>query len=154
MRKTKDAFNWIISILEKHEVKYRISGGFAARVYGSNRKLADIDIEIQDKDFNKILPEIQSHIKEGPKRYKDDLMDTFGLSMAYKGQAIDISGTQTERLFDIRKNKWVKSKINLSKITWKKIYGKRVSVITKKDLITYKKIIRRKVDILDIAAIS
>jgi hypothetical protein len=154
MRRTKDAFDLIIGILEKHKIPYRISGGFAARIYGSKRKLADIDIEIPDRKFNKILPEIKPYIKIGPKRFKDNLMDTYGLSMQYKEQIIDLSGTETEILFDVRKNKWVKSKIDLSKVIKKKIYGKIVNVIRRGDLIAYKKMIRREVDIKDIKAIS
>lgn len=153
MRKTREAFMWIVGILEKYDVPYRISGGFAARVYGAKRRLADIDIEIPDRRFKEILPEINKYIKEGPKRFKDKQMNTYGLSMEYKKQVIDLSGTGSEVLFDSLKKKWVKSKIDLSKVAKKKVYGKVVNVIRKKDLIAYKNMIRRDVDILDIEAI-
>ena len=45
MRDTKKAFLWIIGILERNTIVYKISGGFVARIYGVNRQLADIDIE-------------------------------------------------------------------------------------------------------------
>lgn len=32
MRDTKAAFHWIIDIIERHKITYKISGGFAAQV--------------------------------------------------------------------------------------------------------------------------
>ena len=155
MKKTKEAFLWIISILVKHKVPYRISGGFAAKIYGSKRRLRDIDIEIPDKQFNKILPDIREYISEGPGRFIDDKMKTYGLVMEYKGQIIEFSGTDTEILFDFRKKKWVRSKIDISKISRKRVYGKMVNVIKKKDLLAYKTMIQsRPEDLRDINAIS
>ena len=71
MRKTKLAFGWIFEILNKNKIKFQISGGFTARVYGSKRKLADIDIVIQNRDFERIYDEVKDHIKFGPNRYLD-----------------------------------------------------------------------------------
>src|SRR3989344_3149994 len=141
MRKTKEAFKWIINILKKHKIPYRISGGLAARIYGSKRPLRDIDIEIQDSDFKDIIPDIKKYIKEGPKNFKDKVMKTYGLVLFYKGQQIEFSGTETEELFDAKRRKWIKSKIDISKITKKKVYGGIVKVIRKKDLLVYKKMI-------------
>ena len=44
--KTVDALRWIVGILEKKNILYQISGGFAAKLYGSSRPLNDIDIDI------------------------------------------------------------------------------------------------------------
>mgnify|MGYP001612639666 CR=1 FL=1 len=62
-RNTKEAFLWIVGILKNNDVPFRISGGLAARLYGTKRKLADIDLEIKKKDFNKILAEIIIYAK-------------------------------------------------------------------------------------------
>ncbi len=56
-KNTEAAFHWIIDILESHSIKYCISGGFAARVYGVERELADIDIVLNDSDISKIVDE-------------------------------------------------------------------------------------------------
>lgn len=150
MRKTKEAFNWIIDTLETHKVPYRISGGFAARLYGSKRKLADIDVEILDSGFKKILVDIKNYIKIGPKKFEDKNMKTYGVVMNYKGQILELSGTKTEYLFDINKKKWIKSRIDLSKITRKNVYGRSVKVIRRKDLIEYKRKLQREVDVRDL----
>ncbi|HLC94380.1 MAG TPA: hypothetical protein VJH96_02335 [Patescibacteria group bacterium] len=43
-RDTKKAFRWIVGILQTYKIPFQITGGFAARFYGANRPLYDIDI--------------------------------------------------------------------------------------------------------------
>ena len=154
MKNTRKAFFWIMSILKKNKIPFRISGGFAAKIYGSKRTLADIDIEINEKNFDKILPYVNKYLLWGPKRYKDNVFNTYGMSMKYSGQVIDISGTDTEILFDKRKKKWIKSRINLSDVSKREVYGIIVPIIRKSHLIAYKKKILRDVDLIDIEAIK
>jgi len=40
--KTIEALKWIVDILNKLEVPYRVGGGFAAHVYGSERSINDV----------------------------------------------------------------------------------------------------------------
>lgn len=54
--KTLNALRWIVGILNKHQVPYRIGGGFAAHIYGSNRPINDIDISLPGKYFSAIVP--------------------------------------------------------------------------------------------------
>ncbi|MFH0948947.1 MAG: hypothetical protein V1802_00490 [Candidatus Aenigmatarchaeota archaeon] len=154
MKKTKEAFIWVVEILKAHKIPYRISGGFAARIYGTKRPLADIDIEVPDKYVDKILPHVQNFVVRGPARFKDKNWDIYLLTIKYKGQMIDFSGTDTEKLFSRKRNRWVKFSADFPKVTRKKVYGKTVNVIRKEDLIYYKNIIRRRVDIKDIKELS
>ncbi len=72
-RNTKEAFCWIIDLLKKHKIPFQISGGLAARVYGASRKLADIDIDLSEKYFRILIPDISDYIKACPNRYKDKI---------------------------------------------------------------------------------
>ena len=153
-RSTKEAFIWIIKILKRRKVPYQISGGFAARIYGSKRLLADIDIEIPDRFFSRIILDIRKYLTFGPANYKDKNFSTHGVALKYRGQVIEMSGTETEKLYDSKKKKWIKSKINLSKAVKKKVFGMTVPVIRKKDLIHYKGILMRKVDKEDLKVLK
>jgi hypothetical protein len=153
-RKTKEAFLWIIRILNKEKVPYHITGGFAARIYGSKRPLADIDIEIHDKDFKKIMPYVEEYVLKGPLNYKDSQFNIYALFLMYKGQRIDICGSDTQKLYDKKRKKWIKQRINFNDSLNKRIYGLSTKVVPLKDLISYKKIIQRRVDLFDIRQLT
>jgi len=153
-RKTKEAFEWIIRILQEHKVPFQIAGGFAARIYGSRRKLADIDIGVPDSKLRKILSDVKKYVIYGPKRYIDKNFDLPLMTLKYQGQVIDIYSDDKTKLFDYKKNKWVKSSSNFKKSTIKNVYGLKVPVISKKELIAYKKILGRKVDLADVKALT
>jgi len=52
--KTLNALNWIVGILTKHRIPYRIGGGLAAHVYGSPRPVNDIDL-FQESLFQRLF---------------------------------------------------------------------------------------------------
>ena len=153
-RRTKAAFTWIVGLLRKNKIPFQIFGGFAANIYGSNRALVDIDIEIPESRFSDIIPEIKRYIIEGPERYKDENFDVFYLSLIYKGQEIDICGIETQRLFNQKTGKWFKRNIDLTRANRKKVFSLFVPVIPRKDLISYKKKLGRDMDVQDVQALS
>ncbi len=118
--KTINALQWMVGILNKHKIEYQIAGGFAAKVFGSLRPLNDIDFDIHDNDFSKILPEIKPYIIFGPTRYKDDKWDTELITLNYFGQEIDISGADTLKMSNKERTKWIsygKSSFNAIPLT-------------------------------------
>lgn len=151
---TKRAFQWIINILKKQKIPFQISGGFAARLYGANRPLYDIDIEVPDKYFQFLLPLVKDHIIYGPKRYHDKEFDVLLMTLKYKGQEIDISGCETDKLFNKETKLWESCGTNLENSVYYKVYGTKIPVISKEDLLAYKKKIKRPVDSKDIAALN
>ena len=140
--------------MEKHKIPFQISGGLAAKIYGSPRKLADIDIDIPKYKFIDIIAEVKDYIVWGPKRYKDKNWDVFMMTLKYANQKIDISGGPVESIFDEKKRCWVNDRINFSNRDVKKIFGMFVPIITKRELIDYKKKIARNLDKIDIEAIK
>lgn len=153
MRQTKKAFKWIVFILERHKVPFQISGGLAAKAYGSSRKLADIDIDIPKDKFVDIIAEVKNYIVWGPKRYKDKNWNVFLMTLKYANQKIDISGGPVISIFNKKKKRWVNDRINFSDREMKKIFGIFVPVITKQELIEYKKKISRTIDKIDVESI-
>ena len=125
MRNTKAAFLWIINILKKHKVPYQITGGFAAKIYGVKRELADIDIEVPEEKYDDAFDNLRKDVKPfivfGPKRYKKEGFNVFLMTLKYKGQLIDICGTHTDMLFDKRKRKMIKTPVYLKKYTKKQL---------------------------------
>jgi len=154
MKDTENAFKWIVNILQKHEIPFQIEGGFASRLYGSNRELADIDISIPENRFDELVPALKDFIIYGPNQYIDKEWDLKLITLTYKGQDIDIAGAYEKKNFDKGNQKWVKIPSNFSKSVYMDVYNLKVPVISKEELIAYKKIIARDVDIVDVEFLS
>ncbi|OGJ45455.1 hypothetical protein A2272_06895 [Candidatus Peregrinibacteria bacterium RIFOXYA12_FULL_33_12] len=154
VKNTENAFKWIVGLLRKNNIPFQISGGFAARLYGSTRPLFDIDIDIPDSSFDKLLPFVQNHVVYGPKRSRDECWDLLLMTLKYENQEIDISGSETIQLFNREAKKWEPCYEDLNDIEVKEVYGEKVPVIKKEYLISYKNVIRRPTDLEDIEMIS
>lgn len=153
-RQSKAAFFWIVGLLRKQKIPFQITGGMAARAYGSNRPLADIDIEVRDDAVYRIQKEAAQYAIYGPKHYKNKPFDLLLMTLKYKGQEIDICGIDSQKLFNSKTKRWIAQHIELDKAKRKKINGIFVPVVPMEDLISYKRIIQRDVDLLDIHALS
>lgn len=146
----QQAFHWIIKILRIKKIPFRISGGLAAYSYGSKRDIHDIDIDLPDKEIEKLMPLLRKFKVIGPNYYKDKEWEVYYISIDYKGQDVDLVGSNSQRIFNKNARKWEKFKINLNNVEKKKIFGLYIPVITKSELINYKSKIRRPMDLLDI----
>ncbi len=152
MKNTEEAFVWVVNVLQVKNIEFQITGGFAARLYGSERELADIDIDIHDKDFDAIVNDIQPYIISGPEYYTDENWKLKIVTLDYKGQVIDICGEAT--IFDATSKEWVLILTDFSKNKYINAYGIEVPVISKESLIFYKSKLLREVDVEDIEALK
>lgn len=152
MKNTYAALLWITQLLKQFEVPYQIAGGLAARAYGATRELVDIDIA-QD-GFNKIYDSVKEYIIDGPTQYQDDQWDLYVMILLYQGQEIDLTSTDNLKIFNALTNKWELLITDLSKACLIDLMGIKVAVIPVEDLLAYKKILRRQVDLVDIEAIE
>jgi hypothetical protein len=154
MRQTRKALFWIISILRKNKIPFQISGGFAARIYGSGRELADIDIDIPEERFEELLSAVKKFIIFGPAKYKDKNWDLYLMTLKYYGQEIDLCGYRRAKIFDRKRNIWIPYPSALSRTSYKIIFGLRVLIIPKKNLIAYKSKLLRRVDKIDLKSLK
>lgn len=153
MKNTEKAFIWITDILEKKGIEYKISGGFAARIYGSNRELADIDIEVADNDILLIKKEVEEYIIYGPKRYLDEDWDLNLMTLNYEGQEIDIAGINA-KIFNKEIKQWEDLSSSLDTVEIKEVFGKMIPVESLESLINYKTRLGREVDIEDVKQLN
>lgn len=139
--KTLKALHWIVDILNKYNVPYRIGGGFAAYVYGSDRPINDIDFSLSGKYFPIIMSDISPYIEYDLKHYSDEKWDCDGLTLNYQGQEIDMTDIDTLRMSNKELTKWFQTKDNFRKfpnfITV--VDGIEISLIDPRDLVAYKK---------------
>lgn len=149
MKETEKAFLWIINLLEQKGIGYRISGGFAAQVYGVKRELADIDIQIKDEDIPLIKENVKPYIIFGPARYQDENWDLNLMTLEYLGQEIDIASTNA-LFFNQNTKLWQKWVTGLDDFETREVYDKKVPIEPFQSLIAYKTNLAREVDLEDV----
>ncbi len=154
MRCTKSAFLWVVNILVEKMIPFQIEGGFASRLYGSTRELSDIDISIPENRFDELMPYLKDYIIYGPSQYIDNEWNLKLMTLTYKGQDIDIAGAYENKKYDKHNKKWVNIPSDFSKSVYMDVYGLKVPIISKEELIAYKKIIARDVDVIDVEFLS
>lgn len=154
MKNTASAFCWIVGLLRKHRIPFQITGGLAARAYGSKRPLADIDMDVHEKDIPRIAALAHEYIVYGPKPFKNKNWDLVLMTIKYRGQEIDIGGAQKTRIFDHRAKQWVGIATDMHQAKLRYLYGLRVPVVSKEELIAYKSLLGRNVDKEDVRQLS
>lgn len=139
--KTLDALRWIVEILDRNKIPYRIGGGFAAHVYGSGRPVNDIDFSLSGKYFPIIVAETKEYITAGPKHYSNEKWDCDTLSLNYHGQEIDMTNVDTLRMSSRDMTEWFQTKDSFRKFEpiSTNISGIEVSLIDPRDLVAYKR---------------
>jgi hypothetical protein len=154
--KTKEALKWIVEILDRNNIPYRIGGGFAANIYGSGRPINDIDISLSGKFFPIIVNETSEYITAGPKHYSNAKWDCDTLSLNYKGQDIDMTDIDTLRMSNKEETEWFQTKEKYRKYEpiSTDVEGIKVSLIDPRDLAEYKKHLGGDHQLIDIEAVE
>ena len=134
----KNSLDWIINKLSG--IDYQITGGLAANLYGSGREVYDIDIEVSDLDVWRLGFLCEEYIVYGPERYVDEHFDLLLMTLDYGGQLIDVCGIDSMSI------RGESQEIDLGSAV--EVDGYRVVGLG--DLIAYKKLLCRDVDLIDI----
>jgi hypothetical protein len=148
------AFLWITDRLEEHKIPYQVVGGLAARAYGVERPLADIDIDMSFEGAEDFFTAIRPPLPDHPDHIVTEEWDLIYYTFQYDGQVIDLSDIRHTFMRDRKNNRWHKHEADFSKSVPMVIFGKTVPVIPKNALIGYKKILNRDVDIADMVALE
>jgi hypothetical protein len=147
---TKNALEWIVGVLRKNEIPFQITAGLAAKVYGSNRPLFDIDIDVPETNIPDIVREVKEYITKGPYHLQDDFFDLTLLTLEYQGQPIDLGGAYEVKIRNKETGEWIEYPTDFRKSENHTIYGVDVPVVTKEELIHYKSLVARPTDLEDV----
>jgi hypothetical protein len=151
------ALHWIISLLDHYDIAHQICGGAAARAYGATRPLVDIDFyaELQQNPHRQaFLHDVQPYLIREWTPWRSDSWDILYMALNYKDMQIEIAESSTHpRFYNRRDGRWEDQPINYAASTWMQFYGVEVALMPKNELLTYKAMLDREVDHLDIEQI-
>lgn len=150
----KNTLHWLITLLEAKNIPYVITGGFWAHLYGATRDINDIDIDIHESDFEKILPEIKAYITFGPWRYIDERWDLQIITLNYHGQEIDIGSADRCTIFDDISQTWKIFSSNLKEYTPIVYEWISLRVMLPQEMIAYKSLLSGEHQKTDIIALK
>ena len=156
--KIGQALHWIVSLLHRYDISYQICGGMAAKAYGATRPLVDIDVYavLQDSPhFQDFLNEVHPYLIREWGPHLSASWDIIYLALNYQGMQIEIADATTNpRFYNHRDGRWEDQRINFGASTHMNLYGVEIAVMPKDELLTYKAMLAREVDQLDIAQLT
>lgn len=139
-------------------IPYQISGGLAARAYGATRPLVDIDLDAslqESPQRQAFLDEIRPYLIREWGPHLSASWDIIYLALNYRGMHIEIGEASAHRrIYNRRDGCWEDRRLNVAVSTHMHLYGVDVTVMPQDELLTYKAVLDRDVDRLDIAQLT
>lgn len=149
-RGIRRALRWVVGIFKKRNIPFQITGGLAASCYGSPRSAKDIDILIRRSSLPALLPDMRKYLTFGPARYRDRHFDVFMMTLNIFGTSVDIG--MGCRIRNSGTGKWSWTPGLTQPTAWRRLWGLRIPLEPKAKLIRIKRVLGRKKDLEDIAA--
>jgi len=150
----KKVLLWVVELLEKNNIEYELTGGLAARCYGAKRKIYDIDIDLRIDVLEKIARLVPETVIDGPRNYQEDGFKVRLLTLKKNGVRIDLSVAGDEKILNQKTNKWQHFATNWRDSHRVNIDGQAIKIISREELITYKKALSRPIDVADLKALE
>lgn len=147
------AAHWIVGLLVERNIPFLICGGLAAKGYGSERDLNDIDLFVPGEHFSSVVQAGQSFISKTPAHRPEEGWDLSYVQFKYEGIKVEVGSADGAKIFDSDSEAWVPLDIDFSRYTTVSLLGLALPLMSKDDLVKYKSILARPVDIEDIRAI-
>lgn len=154
MRDIKNSLIWITELLKSLDIPFQLAGGLAARAYGATRELYDIDIDIPEAKFELLHPHVNPYITYGPEIYADKNWHVLLMTLNHHNQIIDLGGAHKTKIRQSESDEWHLLNTDFSTVIEQEIFGLNLPIISRADLLSYKKVLSRPVDREDINEIQ
>lgn len=149
----QSAAKWIVSLLSERNIPFLICGGLAARGYGSQRDLHDIDLFVPGEHFLSVVQAGQPFVSKAAAHRQEEGWDLTYVQFKFEGVKVEVGNADGTQIFDAQNRAWVALNIDFSRYETMQLLGFELPLMLKKDLIWYKSVLSRPVDIEDVLAI-
>ncbi len=141
--------NFIISTLDRHKIKYQVTGGLAGNIYGSTWPLHDIDLEVAQKDMERVASLFRDCTIRPLARFVDEEFDLMLLTLRLGDVEVDINQAEDAFVFT-KEGARIQLDTDFSKAKEISFLGLTLYVQPLEDLIRYKELLGRNEDVLDL----
>ncbi len=147
------ALSMLSKTLAGHHIPYVVIGGLAAIEWGARRPLEDIDIQVGKASIQQVRDVFADHITADLRHYKNEHWDIEQqIVISLGGVSIDIC--QAERFYVVSKGQKHLVKNTIPLAVTEHFGGVAVPVMPEPELIRYKRLLARPVDLMDVAALE
>ena len=147
------AVQWIVGLLRDRNIPFLICGGLAAKGYGSERDLNDIDLFVPGECFWSVVEAGQEYVSKAAAHRREEGWDLTYVQFKYEGVKVEVGNADRAQIFDAQNRTWVALNIDFSRYDTVHLLGLELPLMLKEDLIWYKSLLSRPVDIEDVLAI-
>ncbi|KPQ20413.1 hypothetical protein [Halomonas sp. HL-93] len=146
------AAQWIVGLLRDRNIPFQICGGLAAKGYGAGRALNDIDLFVPDEHFMTVVQAGQAYISKPAAQRCEEGWDLTYVQFKYEGIKVEVGNAEGAHIFDAASQAWVPLNIDFARYETVNLLGLALPLMLKEDLIRYKSMLARPVDLDDIRA--
>lgn len=147
------AAQWIVTLLRERNVPFLICGGLAAKGYGAERDLHDIDLFVPGEYFSSVVQAGQEFVSKAAAHSQEGGWDVTYVQFKYEGIKVEVGSADGARIFDAGSEAWVPLDIDFARYTTVTLWGLGLPLMLRDDLVRYKSALSRPVDIEDVRAI-
>lgn len=145
------ALYWVVNLLERFSISYQVVGGLAAQAYGATRPLVDIDLYIPMDTAKAAMEMMKPFLVREALPHHSASWDLIYLALVYDGITIEIGDTcSSPRFFNRVDQRWEPQVIDYAASQRAILYSVEVSVMPRDELVRYKAMLNRDVDVIDI----
>ncbi|MCZ0925880.1 nucleotidyltransferase [Halomonas janggokensis] len=146
------AAQWILRLLKDRNIPFQICGGLAARGYGADRALNDIDLFVPDAHFATVVQAGQAYLSKPAAHRCEEGWDLTYVQFKYEGIKVEVGNAKGAHILDAARQSWVPLDVDFDRYETVNLLGLALPLMLKEDLIHYKSKLARPVDIDDVRA--
>lgn len=144
----------MVETLRRLDIPFMVVGGLAARSYGATRPLVDIDFYIPGDRFTDLVPAVADHIVFGPKPLTGAGWDLVFMKLELEGRVVEVGDGSDVRVRGGAEEPWIDVSVDFERVDHRRIFGVEVPVMRRADLVAYKRLLGRDVDLRDLAELG
>jgi hypothetical protein len=148
------AVGWLADLFRDRDVRYAAAGGLAARAWGATRPLVDLDFYVHAEDLDRVESDLAPYVVEPLSKLVNDHWDLSLIRLEYAGVPLELSVGEGAKYREAQSGAWHDACPDFDDCPERELFGTRVRVMNRDDLVEYKRRVDRAVDRADIASIE